>query len=195
MAVFAALAWLFKPNTAVTHCLERGAHESRLHPSLDDQRHLDQLAEEDRATMLPLIGAVLEASNAPRPELSRPTAPQSDLASALSSAEAFDDDRFDDPVDERSTISDGWQHLPDAMPCCNPATGLPMCGDGPGGMDIAGNPYGMDCSHDIDGAHSAFDASTGWDWDSGACGGFDDSWGGSQDLFEEDGFSSSSDDW
>ena len=54
----------------------------------------------------------------------------------------------------------------------NPATGLPMIGDGIGGVDIAGNPFGMGCnSHDAFSHSSLFDSSSSFssssfDWSS-----------------------------
>lgn len=49
----------------------------------------------------------------------------------------------------------------DHDPGFNPATGLPMTG---GGVDIAGNPYGTDLSHDdwLDSSHHSHDSSM-WD--------------------------------
>lgn len=60
----------------------------------------------------------------------------------------------------------------------NPANGLPMIG-GCGGVDVSGNPYGTDWSHDDSWAAS----SPGWDdifsassssWDGGLGPGWDD---------------------
>lgn len=58
-------------------------------------------------------------------------------------------------------------------PSLNPMTGIPMCGDS--GLDVCGNPYGMDLSHDT---------ST-----------IPDSWSSDSSLFSADdnSFSSSSD--
>lgn len=52
----------------------------------------------------------------------------------------------------------------------NPANGLPMIG-GSAGVDIEGNPYGLDSAHDHMGS-SAFDDS----WSSGTSSSFDDTW-------------------
>ena len=54
----------------------------------------------------------------------------------------------------------------------NPATGLPMIGDDIGGIDVFGNPYGMNLhSDDAFGAHSpldAFDSTSAFDHDCGS---------------------------
>lgn len=62
----------------------------------------------------------------------------------------------------------------------NPANGLPMVG-GTGGVDVAGNPYGTDFSHDhlrssgIDDSWSSSSTSSFDDtWSSGSSGGFSD---------------------
>ncbi len=45
------------------------------------------------------------------------------------------------------------------VPTVNPATGLPMIG-GTGGVDVEGNPYGFDLSHD-----NTFDIESSSDYD------------------------------
>ena len=57
----------------------------------------------------------------------------------------------------------------------NPANGLPMVG-GAGGVDVEGNPFGTDFSHDQL-ASSIFDDS----WTSSLSSSFDDSWSSGSD--------------
>lgn len=59
----------------------------------------------------------------------------------------------------------------------NPATGLPMTGNGTAGLDVEGNPYGCDLSdrHDWGATTSNFggtDHGTSGDWSSHSFGGF-----------------------
>lgn len=60
-----------------------------------------------------------------------------------------------------STASPAAPALDDTYCTINPATGLPMVG-GCGGVDVGGNPYGMDPMH-----HDT-DTWRGMDWSSGA---------------------------
>lgn len=53
----------------------------------------------------------------------------------------------------------------------NPANGLPMI-DGAGGIDIEGNPFGTDLSHDYSGS-----LETDCGWSSDMLPGADDTWG------------------
>ncbi|WP_243020053.1 hypothetical protein [Simplicispira sedimenti] len=60
----------------------------------------------------------------------------------------------------------------------NPANGLPMV-DGTGGVDVEGNPYGTDFSHDHLSSSGIDDS-----WSSSSSSSFDDTWSsGSSDGF------------
>jgi len=79
----------------------------------------------------------------------------------------FDTDTSHDDSSISSTGCDSTQ-----MDAINPANGLPMVG-GEGGLDVAGNLYGCDSSHDSLG--SSFDDGMGGGFDSSSIGGgFDD---------------------
>lgn len=52
------------------------------------------------------------------------------------------DDSIAEPEDDLKS-----QHF-DAGCSINPASGLPMVGGDCGGVDVGGNPYGMDMDHD-----------------------------------------------
>lgn len=69
----------------------------------------------------------------------------------------------------------GWSNKP-TIPDINPATGLPMVGDVVGGLDVAGNPYGVDVSaYAID---SACDAGSHFEVGSEPGGGLGNDWAG-----------------
>ena len=59
---------------------------------------------------------------------------------------------------------------PDTGPTFNPATGLPMIGDGIGGIDVGGSPFGMDVhQHLPEQGHQIWDSCVGSDdWLTGA---------------------------
>lgn len=87
---------------------------------------------------------------------------------------------FDDDSTDTSSSSTSIDSNHDCSCTINPATGLPMMG-GCGGVDVAGNPYGMSSSTDTLNSSDPFSydwmdttSSISDDWSSSSA--FDDSW-------------------
>ena len=98
----------------------------------------------------------------------------------------------DDTCSDADLAFDSDPHL------VNPATALPMV-DGMGGVDCAGNPYGMDLSSPggEPGIGTAGDPFAGSFFDSFGCdnGSFSDQFSGGYDSFSNDWNGSSGSDW
>jgi hypothetical protein len=103
----------------------------------------------------------------------------------ISSSDEIFSSSIDDPFISSSSIE-----LDSGVSQINPATGLPMVGDSIGGIDVGGNPYGIDISDSINsGIVDTFDDS----FSSGISDSFDDSFSSG---FDDDSSSGGmGDDW
>lgn len=95
--------------------------------------------------------------------------PRSDSSWAEQSIDWAEDRRFSESLDSFPSAHHEDRHLIAELGLINPATGLPMLGDGP--VDIGGNPYGEDSSqrdwngdgHDSWSSDSSPSSSSSWD--------------------------------